>query len=68
MTQTTKYNVQVGDRVSLLIRNAGRELTDIQGEVVGVRADYLNPDLKSVLIAGIDAWIFLGDNTEIGGL
>lgn len=62
----TKTTVQVGDIVSVLIRTQGRVSADIQGEVIGVRADYSNPDLRAILIAGIEWWIVLGDNTEIG--
>ncbi len=63
-----KNTVQVGDIVSILIRTPGRQSADIQGEVIGVRADYSNPDLRAILIAGIELWIVLDDNVEIGQL
>lgn len=66
MPLTYKQLVQVGDIVSVLIRSEGRFTTDIQAEVVGVRADYSNPDKRSVKLAGIDTWIELDDSVEIG--
>lgn len=62
----TKQTVAVGDIVSVLIRRPGRVSTDIQAEVIGVRADYANQDLRAILVSGIDQWIVLDDNTEIG--
>lgn len=62
-----KDEVKVGDSVTLLIRTSGGQTCDIQGTVVGVRADYDNPDEKAILIAGLYSyWISLDDSVEIG--
>lgn len=66
MTQIDALNVNVGDIVSLRISVSGRFVTDIQAEVVGVRADYTNPDARSIKLSGIETWILLDDSTEIG--
>jgi hypothetical protein len=64
-----KNEVHVGDNVSLLIRTDKGQTCDIQGTVVGVRADYDNPDDMAILLAGLDCyWISLNDNVEIGQL
>lgn len=59
-------SITIGMMVSILIRVSGHEPADIQGEVVGIRADYMNPDLVAVKLAGLDAWIVMDDNVEIG--
>jgi hypothetical protein len=66
MTLSYKYRPQIDDFVSILIRTPHGDTTDIQARIVGVRNDYSNPDQKAVLLAGLDGWIVLGDNVEIG--
>ena len=60
-----KNTVQVGDVVKVTVVNEGFIDTSVFGEVVGVRADYLNPDLRAVLVRGLELWIVLGDDVEI---
>lgn len=60
-----KNDVQVGDVVKVTVVNDGFIDTSVFGEVVGVRADYSNPDLRAVLVRGLELWIVLGDDVEI---
>lgn len=57
-------NVTVGQTVDLKITR-NEEATYIVGRVVGIRADYFNPDTVAVLINGIDWWLVLDDNVEM---
>lgn len=53
----------VGQIIDLKITR-NEEVTYIVGKVVGIRADYFNPDTVAVLISGIDWWMVLGDDVE----
>ena len=54
-------NLQLGVNVKLRIHTPDGDWSSIIGEVVGVRADYLDPDLKAVKVKGIELWIQLTD-------
>lgn len=60
-----KNKVQVGDVVKIALLNSGGIRTSVLGEVVGVRADYSNPDQRAVLVRNLELWIVLGDDLEI---
>lgn len=60
-----KNKVQVGDVVKIALLNSGGIRTSVLGEVVGVRADYSNPDQRAVLVRNLELWIVLGDDVEI---
>ena len=56
-------DLKMGDLIDLTI--PGPESTYIVGEVVGLRADYFNPDTVAVLIRGIDIWITITDEMRV---
>lgn len=56
-------DLTVGQMVDLKI-NRNNEATFIVGRVVGIRADYFNPDTVAVLISGVDWWLVLDENVE----
>ena len=61
-----RNNVQVGHIVEIIRRNRDdQQGTQIIGQVTGVAESWVNPDKLRVLIAGIDLWIDLDDNTMI---
>lgn len=56
--------LQLGVNVKLRIHTPDADWSSIIGEVVGVRADYLDPDLKAVKVKGIELWIQLTDDVS----
>lgn len=56
-------DLRVGQVLDMKITH-GVTTTYIVGTIVGIRADYFNPDITAVLIAGIDNWIVLKDEIE----
>lgn len=56
--------IRIGEILDLTI-NTKSSKTYIVGEVLGVRQDYINPDLVAVMLAGIDQWLTLSDKVEV---
>ena len=54
----------VGDVVSFVLDRDGR-VTAVTGEVLGVRADFVNRDVYAILVAGIDSWIQLDESVKV---
>ena len=54
--------LQLGVNVKLRIHTPDGDWSSVIGEVVGVRADYIEPDLVAVKIKGIELWIQLTDS------
>ena len=61
-----RNKVQVGDVVKVrTVNSLGLIDTTVLGEIVGVRADYSNPDQRAVLVRGLELWIVLDDTVTI---
>lgn len=56
--------IKIGEILDLTI-NTKTSKTYIVGEVLGIRQDYVNPDLVAVLLAGIDQWLTLSEKVEV---
>jgi hypothetical protein len=56
--------IRIGEILDLTI-NTKTSKTYIVGKVLGVRQDYINPDLVAVMVAGIDQWLTLSDKVEV---
>lgn len=56
--------IRIGEILDLTINNKTSK-TYIVGEVLGVRQDFINPDIIAVMLAGIDQWLRLTENVEV---
>lgn len=55
----------LGKNATMIILDDARRATALSGEIVGVRADYANPDQVAVKFAGIAEWFPIDDNHEL---
>lgn len=61
-----RENVGVGHVVEIIRKNrADQQGTQVIGQVTGVAESFINPDRLRVMIAGIDMWFDLDENTLI---
>lgn len=61
-----RHNVQVGHVVELIIKNRlDQQGTQVIGQVTGVAESWLSPDRLRLMIAGIEWWFDLNDDTMI---
>lgn len=61
-----RNKVQVGHIVEIIRKNRDdQQGLQVIGQVVGVAEDYIHPDRLRVLIAGLDTWMSLDENTVI---
>jgi uncharacterized protein YbjT (DUF2867 family) len=61
-----RENVQVGHVVEIIRRNRDdQQGLQVIGQVTGVAEDWVNPDQLRLMIAGLDMWLSLDDNTMI---
>lgn len=61
-----RNNVQVGHVVEIIRKNRDdQQGLQVIGQVTGVAEDWVNPDQLRLMIAGLDMWLSLDDNTMI---
>jgi len=61
-----RNNVQVGHVVEIIRKNRDdQQGLQVIGQVTGVAEDWGNPEQLRLMIAGLDMWLSLDDNTMI---